>query len=317
MFKILGYEHGMQKGNGKSKDGWTRKRPGQKSGSDDYQAPLRKGSVRASQRDQPPPGYFPQEDVRFFDHPGQLQHQQDPRFDDHPAQFQQQDPRFSNHPSRLQQQDSRLIDRAVQLQQQDPRFDDHPAQFQQQDARFSNHPSRLQQQNPYFIDQAAPILKSSAHPSRRQTVHYQPDDRERSMHPDDPVREADLRRSANHASKFGAPIQAMGPPQDPHQGRSVHHPNRRSEQPIQRSERGSQRLAPIYEGRERHSRDVFAGSHRDGACHPSRADQGGRQYTVHDDFAKAPGHTGSARTGGAKQKAMLYGAKKEVTLADF
>lgn len=223
LFKLFGCEYGMQKGDGKREAGWTRKRPGQKSGSDNYQAALRKGSVRQSPRDQPQPAYYSQKDPGFSDSPGQLPHQQGSRRDGHPQLFPKQDAQFA--------------------------------------------------------PQAATMRKSSAHPSRRQTAHHQPGD------------------AASLARGLTAPTQAMGPPQGPFQVHSVHYSNHSSQKPIQRSERGSH--------------------HLDGPIHPSRADDGGRQYTVHNDFAKAPGQTGSARAGSTKQKAMLYGAKKEVTLADF
>ena len=226
LFKLFGCEYGMQKGDGKREAGWTRKRPGQKCGSDNYQAPLRKGSVRQSPRDQPQSAYYSQKEAGSYDSPGQLPHRQGSRLDGHPALFPQQD-----------------------------------AQFARQDAT---------------------VRKSSAHPSRRQTVHHQPGD------------------AASLPRGLTAPTQAMGgmgPPQGLFQNHSVHYSNHSSQNLIQRSERGSR--------------------HLDGPIHPSRADDGMRQYTVHNDFAKAPDHTGSARAGSTKQKAMLYGAKKEVTLADF
>ena len=267
LFKLFGCEYGMQKGDGKREAGWTRKRPGQKCGSDNYQAPLRKGSVRQSPRDQPQSAYYSQKEAGSYDSPGQLPHRQGSRLDGHPALFPQQD-----------------------------------AQFARQDAT---------------------VRKSSAHPSRRQTVHHQPGD------------------AASLPRGLTAPTQAMGgmgPPQGPFQDHSVHYSNHSSQKPIQRSERGSGKaptqamggMGPPQGLFQNHSvhysnhssqnliqRSERGSRHLDGPIHPSRADDGMRQYTVHNDFAKAPDHTGSARAGSTKQKAMLYGAKKEVTLADF
>ncbi|KAL8644512.1 MAG: hypothetical protein Q9226_007725 [Calogaya cf. arnoldii] len=315
--RVWGYDRKVHGGPWEGE--WSRKRPGQRSGSDDYEGPIgpMERALRASQRDLPAPAYFPKEEGRLFEDPCQME----------------------------------------------PRYDDHPAQ-----------------------------ARRSSHLSRRRTVHEYPDVRESGMYPDDVIPEASIYRSALRSSKsaypppmppqvrdFAEPMappslrrsaihasacaEPMGPPQSLR--RSATHasacgaPMGDLPLAIRRSERASQRLAPVYEGRERHSRDVSSRSrrgsvhsgrdsahsrresvlshresvhsHRDSVHQGSRSDHGGRQYTIHDDFAKAPSHAGSAKsggtkapshagtakTGGTKQKAILYGSNKAVTLADF
>ena len=208
--------------------------------------------------------------------------------------------------------------------QKDPGFSDSPGQPpHQQGSRRDGHPALFPQQDAQFARQDVTVRKSSALPSRRQTVHHQPGD------------------ASSLPRGLTAPTQAMGgmgPPQGPFQDLSVHYSNHSSQKPIQRSERGSGKaptqamggMVPpqgLFQDHSVHysnhssqkpiQRSERGSHHLDGLIHPSQVDEGGRQYTVHDDFAKAPDHTGFARAGSTKQKAMLYGAKKEVTLADF
>ncbi|KAL8851719.1 MAG: hypothetical protein Q9221_003329 [Calogaya cf. arnoldii] len=318
--RVWGYDRQVHGGPWEGK--WSRKRPGQRSGSDDYERPIgpMERALRASHRDLPAPAYFPKEEACLFEETCQME----------------------------------------------PRYDDHPAS-----------------------------ARKPSHLSRRRTVHEYPEVREIGMYPDDVVPEGSIRRSARRSSKAGYPppmppqvrdfaepmappslrrsaihasacVEPMGPPSLRRSAAHASAPGGDLPLAIRRSERASQRLAHVYEGRERHSHDfssrsrrgsVHSGrdnvhshresvhsrrgsvhsrresvhSHRESVHQGSRSDHGGRQYTIHDDFAKAPSHAGSAKSGGAKapshvrsaktggtkQKAILYGSNKAVTLADF
>lgn len=296
-----GYEHGYKYDKSSKNGAWTRKGAHHKVGSDDYRKPSRKVSVRSSQHEQARPVYYPEQEGRFVEEPIQYQ-PQEVLYNKQAAQYQEQAALYNQYVPRLQQQY--------------PHGYDHPAQVPQHDSGFHEEASRSRQ--------------SSAHLSRRQTVHCQPEPRERNRYPDDPVSQGSIRRSATHSNKH------IPPPSRSHQGthRSVQYPNHPSSQPTHRS--GSRHLEPVYEGRERrsvqpshhesprqshresaHHGESHHQSHHGSSHHASQADQG-RQFTVHNDFAsKAPGHTGSARNGSGKQKAKLYGGNKEMTLADF
>ncbi|KAI4275237.1 MAG: hypothetical protein LQ337_003376 [Flavoplaca oasis] len=296
-----GYEHGYEYDKKSRKGAWTRKGAHHAVGSDDYQKPSRKASVRSSKCEQAPPDYFPEQEGCF----------------EEPIQYQPLEVHYSNHAAAQYQQ------QVAQYQQQAAQYSQHVSQLQQQYPHVYDHPAQVQQHDSGFHEQASRSRQPSAHLSCRQTVHRQPEPRERSRYPDDPVPQGSIRRSATHSSKH------MPPPSRSHQGThlSVQYSNHASSKPTHRSSQpthrsGSHHLEPVYEGQERHSvqqsrHESHRQSQHGSSHHASRADQG-RQFTVHNDFAsKAPSHTGSARTGSGKQKAKLFGGNKEMTLADF
>ena len=326
MLKVFGYEHGMREG------AWTRKGPGHKSGSSAVPAPSHKrsvkGGLRTSQADVENQAYYS---------------------DDEDA--------------------ATLVSRRSQLppaynQQEQACYSKRQVARQQQGAYYNNHPSHNQLEELDYYDQPVQNRNSahkSAYPNRRNTAPY-PDDLEEGMYPEQSNAQVNLRRSGSHASNHGPPLQLLERSHHssrrsessrshhadaaPESAHTVHysnheprasrsHSHRSQNHPVHRSEHGSQRLAPIYEGSSNHAPRLTLAevlSHKRGEAPVGRREhrsrdvaivQGGRQYTVHNDFAEEPQgsrglvlHTGSAK-GKPKQKAKLFMGKKEVTLAAF
>ncbi|KAL8921636.1 MAG: hypothetical protein Q9172_003884 [Xanthocarpia lactea] len=329
MLKMFGYEHGMREG------AWTRKGPHHKSGSSAVPPPSYKQSVKgrypASQADVENQAYYSDDE----DAATLVSRRSEPP----PAYTQQEQPYYSK--------------RKVASQQQEAYYSNHPSHNQLQEMNCYNQP--VQNRN---------SAHGGAYSKRQNSPPY-PDDREEGMYPDQPNAQANLRRSGSHASNRGPPLQllershhssshyessrshhadadprldhpAYYSDREPRPSRSNHH--RSQNHPVHRSEHGSKRLAPIHEGsshpaprlthaeipsHKRREAPIRSREHRTGGV---AAAQGGRQYTVHDDFVQEPQgsrglghHTGSAKAGSGKkkQRAKLFMGKKEVTLANF
>ncbi|KAL8995824.1 MAG: hypothetical protein Q9169_004514 [Polycauliona sp. 2 TL-2023] len=166
---FLGMQYGVKKEKSGHHTGFTRKRPGQKSGSDDYQPPSHKASLR-------PPQY---------NEPVYMQHEK-AGFCEEPDDYSDEEAEYGNHPSRMQPPPPRYVDPPVQYSQRPPQFDDGPRQYQRQETQHRRHSSRVldhypvQQQQERFYDRPPPPQDHSVYLSRRQTVSHRPDHREQT-----------------------------------------------------------------------------------------------------------------------------------------
>ncbi|KAL8767733.1 MAG: hypothetical protein Q9209_005819 [Squamulea sp. 1 TL-2023] len=339
---MFGYEHSMRQGDGTRPGAWTRKRPGQKSGAGAVKVPLRNiimkrgpselqdedegqayydddqdGEPRVYQREPPPPPAYNQQEKAYYSK-RQIADQQ--RKSSRPAQNR-------NAPLEGAPLNQRNNVPYYNHQKMGVLHDDQRRSVYQEEQGRGMHPEEnLRRSRSHASNRNPPMQPPQGLPQRSRdpgsSRHHYLDEPPKS------ARNYPIERSLHDSRRLA-----------PSQERSFHHAPLLTVADAFLQQGGGQ--API-QGRARRSAGAFyqqegddrqgphphggQGSYRGPGYPGSRGNGGEKQYTVHNDFAEAPGggrdpgcHTGSAKAGSGKEKqrAKLLMGKKTMTLADF